>query len=562
MKSYDAGHVETQVVLPEPLAGTALWNLGTFALPSTMLSIASAAVFATVWGFLQLGGAEQELFVLPPPYTSIIGLVAAALGWLIAVRCRRRPGRIGPRIWTLVLASLSSAIALLAFFLHDRSWLLALAVAALAAAATLAPRLAKLRPNNPMVQHIAPLSLLMILLVILPSSCAVRRVIAKGTERRVDRRIRQFKAWTAEVSEITSFDWSRIEDSPAAAAGEIQKLENLSFKAERNDAEIWRSAAILGKDGDLAAAMQGLTARVVAGFDPARSPRVSQFKEPALHWDEQDKRWKAYGQFPKLSEIAGSYHQELGRLFTELRDVPSEGARSPEYRQHYAAQRRLLREHLIELANSWPDNWAAFRVPQHEELIGRTETSLNELLQASFINDGETSFAPGDLWQLTSLPLYRLKSLAAGAAARGCHSQNFEEGRHQYFRLDCYSYAPRKEGMGAELRVEMRVVYESAARKRLGAGSLPSEIYFHFLIPEGVESGPFSDAVMNDLAVAARHSSPGTDPRPVGRSGSFAGGFTIGGYGEAVRVYRPVVVPLNGLTPELQAVMIRAVRSR
>ena len=578
MKSYDAGHVETQSLLPEPLAGGGLWNVGTFALPSTMLSVASAAVFGAVFGFFRLGGAEQQLFVLPFPYTSLIGTAAAILAWCIALRCRHRPGRIWPRIWALALASLSSAIAVLGILIPDRSWVLALAVAALAAAATLAPRLAKLRPDSAWVQHVAPLSLLMILLVILPSSCAVRHIIAKETERRVDHQIQQFRLWTTEVSEITSFDWKRFEDSPDAAATEIEKLAKLSFKSAGNDAEIWRSAAILGKDGDLASAMQALTEQVVAGFDTARAPRVSDLKEPALHWDDQEKRWKAYAQFPKLSGIAGSYHQELGRLFADLQDVPSEGVKQVEYRQHYTVQRQLLQRELNEIANGWADNWVAFRVPHHEELIGRTQAPLYELLHSSFIGNQEASYAPGDLWQLTSLPLYRLKKLVEGAPgcggervdghgethaeARGCHCQSFDEHLHEYFRLDCYSYMPRKEGTGAELRVEMRIVYESLSMKRLGGQSFPSEIYFHFLIPEGMGNGEFSDSVMKDLAAAARRSSPYVNVRPSGRSGSSAGGFRIETNDAVVRVFRPVVVSLKGLSPEPQALMVRAVRSR
>jgi len=555
MKSYDAGHVETQKVLPEPLASAGLWNVGTFALPSTMLSVASAAVFGVVFAFLRAGGAEQELFVLPSPYAFVIGTAAAALAWCIALRCRHRPGRIWPRIWALALACLSSVTALLGLLFHDRAWALALAVAALAATAALAPRMAKLRPDSAMVQHVAPVSLLMILLVILPSSCAVRRMIAGQTEHRVDQRIRQLRLWATEVNEITSFDWRRMEDGPDAAAGEIKKLEQLSFKGDRNDAELWRSASILGRDGELTTAMQALTEQVVAGLSPGRVPRVSDLKEPAFHWDDQEKVWKAYAQFPKLSEIAGAYHQELGRLFAEFQDVPPEGAKIVEYRQHYAAQRQLLQKHLNETARSWTDNWAAFKVP----LLGRAEVPLHDLLQTSFIRDQDVSFTPGDLTRLTALPLVRLKKLAPGAT--GCHVQSFDEKSREYFRLDCYSYVPRKAGTGADLRVEMRVVYESAEFRRLGNESLPSEIFFLFLVPEGRERGEFGAAVLNDLAAAARHSSEGMEIRSVDRGGSYGTGFKIETSDGVVRVSRPVPMPLNGLDPAPQAVMVRAVRS-
>src|SRR6185295_3894910 len=120
------------------------------------------------------------------------------------------------------------------------------------------------------------------------------------------------------------------------------------------------------------------------------------------------------------------------------------------------------------------------------ELIGREKAPLDELLRTPFARSGEEKFAPADLWQLTSLPLYTTKRLAQGSPgcggrqrtqgppsqpqvrqAPGCRCQNFGEREYKYFRLDCYSYAPQKEGTGAELRIEMRLVYQSAPRMQL-----------------------------------------------------------------------------------------------
>jgi len=369
--TFGAGHVESQTALPEPLASTGFWNVGSFALPATLLSFSSALVFALVFAFLQSGDASQKLFVLPLPGTALIAAVAAALGWIIVRNCRNRPGRLWPRVWALLLTCSSAAIMLLGLVFHDRSWVLALAVAALSAAVALAPRLIKLRPNNAMVQRIAPLTLL-VLLVIVPSSCGVRRMIARKTEERVDRRIQQIRLWTMQVQEATSFDWSKMEDSPAAAAKAVESLKHLHFDGI-DDAELWRSAALLGKDAVLVQAMQSLTGAVVAGLAPERVPKVSDLREAAIRWDDEEKRWQSYTKFPQLSEFTGGYHQELGRLFGELasRDESGASASLVDYRQHYAAQRGVLQAQLKELASTWADNWAVFRVPQHGELIGR-----------------------------------------------------------------------------------------------------------------------------------------------------------------------------------------------
>jgi hypothetical protein len=579
MNSYNGAHAELQDELPEPLASTGVWNVGALALPAVMLSTCSAVVFALVLFFLRIGS-RQELFVLPFPGTFVTGAIAAVISWVIALKCRRRPGRLWPRVWALALAFMNSAVALLGLVFHDRSWALALAVAGFAAAATLVPRLAKLRPDSLMVQWVAPLSVLMILLLILPTSCVVRRTITRKTEQRVDQRIQEFRLWTMQVHEATVFDWRQMEESPEAAANAIAKLKKLTFKGEVDDVEVWRAAAVLGKDAELEVAMRGLTVEVVAGLAPERVPRVSDLRQAAIRWDDQDKRWRRDAQFPVLSEITGSYYGELGRMFEELesQDVSAASAKLVDYREHYAAQRDELRNHLNAVATTWADNWAAYRVPHHDALIGRKQAPLSDVLRASFIGSEEESFAPGQLFQLTALPLQRLKTMAQGAPgceggessardphtgqsrAPGCQCQNFEEKGREYFRLDCYSYVPRTAGTGADLRVEMRLVYRSAGR-RLDRHSVPAEIYFHFLIPDGVDSDQFHDAVMTDLAAAARQFLNGGSLRSTDRGGSVAGGFVMEQGNTAVWVLRPVVVVLNGLIPEPRALLVRVVRT-
>jgi len=531
MKSYAAAHAQSETVLPEPLAGVGVWNVGARALPAVMLSVCSAAVFALVLLFLRLGRA-YELFVLQFPGTAIIGAIAAALSWGVAAKCRRRPGRLWPRIWALVLACLNSVIALLGLVFPDRSWALALAVAGLAAAATLAPRLVKLRPDNPMVQWVAPISLLMILLVILPTSCVVRRTITSKTEQRVEQRIQQFRLWTLEVKEATGFDWERMEQNPDAAAKAVARLKQLHFQEQVDDAEVWRSAAVLGKDRELATAMRGLTAQIVAGLEPQRVPRVSQLHEAAIRWDSQEKRWESYSQFATLSDVTGSYYQELGRLFGELasQDTSVVNSGLVDYKEDYGTQRDALQNHLKAVATTWADNWAPYRVPEYVAFAGRQHAPLGDVLRASFIESEGVSLVPGQLWQLTTLPLHRLKTMARGSPgceggesvegdtrrrAPGCHCQSYVESGREYFRLDCYSYSPRKEGTGAELRVEMRLVYQSPASSWLSRPTLPAEIFFH-----DIERGDIS-----------------------------------------VRVTRPIVVPLAGLTPEPQALLVRVVRT-
>jgi hypothetical protein len=572
MNSVNGAHRESRAVWPEPLAGAGVWNIGALALPAVMLSICSAAVFVIVLLFSILGE-RQELFVLPFPGTPLTAAVGAVVAWGIAIRCRHRPGRLVPRVWALVLACLNSGITLLSLFSGDRSWVLALAVAGLAAAATLVPRLVTLRPDSAMVQWIAPFSVALILVLILPASCAARRAITNQTEDRVEQRIRQFRVWRQQVREVTTFDWRHMEESSTAASNAVAALKPLSFENRVDDEEIWRAAVVLNRDEELATVMRELSGEVVAGLDPERAPRMSDVREAAVRWDAEEGRWRSYPHFTTLSDVTGTYYQELGRLFAELesRDDSAAIASLIEYREHYAAQRAVLQASLNATAGTWADNWSAYRVPHHDALIGRTRAPLHEVLRASFVQSGDESLAPSQLVELTALPLDRLKAMVQGSPgceggdsalrrAPGCQCQNYDEEAREYFRLDCYSYIPRARAAGADLRIEMRLVYRGRWR-RLEKNALPAEIYFHFLIPEGADPDVFPGEVMTDFASAVRGFLSEGRVRSTDRGGSVAGGFVIEQGRSAVQVLRPRIVVLNGLDPEPKALLVRVVRT-
>jgi len=431
----------------------------------------------------------------------------------------------------------------------------------------------RLRPNSALVQWIAPFSVVLVLVVILPTSCAVRRAITRKTEDRVEQRIRQFRVWRQQVREVTGFDWRQMEESSSAASNAVSPLKTLSFKDRVDDQDIWRAAAVLGRDEELATVARELAAEVVAGLDPERAPRMSDVREAAVRWDAEEGRWRSYPRFAMLSEVTGTYYEDLGRLFGELESHDESGAiaKLVDYRDAYAAQRAELRKSLNAIASTWADNWSAYRVPQHEALLGRTRAPLHEILGASFLRTEHESLAPGQLVELTALPLDHLKDMAQGSPgcegeasgfrrAPGCQCQNYDEEGREYFRLDCYSYMPRRAGTGADLRVEMRLVYRARMR-RLERSALPAEIYFHFLIPQDANADAFPGEVMTDLATVVRQGLTRGRVRSTDRGGSVAGGFVIEQGGTTVQVLRPRVVALNGLEPEPKALLVRVVRT-
>jgi hypothetical protein len=174
------------------------------------------------------------------------------------------------------------------------------------------------------------------------------------------------------------------------------------------------------------------------------------------------------------------------------------------------------------------------------------------------------------------LPLSEVKRLVAGTPgceaaglassresptrnAPGCHCQNYTEAS-ELFRLDCYSYTPSPDSAGANLRIEMRLVYEEPSNASWQRWQLPLEVYFQFPIPKGTKSEAFCDEVMRDLASATGMVTPrGVRILPNDRGSSVVNGFTMKD-GRTVVVVKPSRQMLTGLTPEQEALVVRVYR--
>jgi hypothetical protein len=153
---FEPGHRERQTDLPFLLKPSGFWRFwGWSSLPSTALSIASAAMLGLAF-LLLLDGVS--FFTLPPPLSRSLAVLSAALAWLIAFTCRRRPGGSWPRIWALSLSALTSINTLLSFAFTTSLWYHALVAAGFAAVLTLIPRLFKLRPDSGLLPYIPMLA--------------------------------------------------------------------------------------------------------------------------------------------------------------------------------------------------------------------------------------------------------------------------------------------------------------------------------------------------------------------------------------------------------------------
>jgi len=193
-----------------------------------------------------------------------------------------------------------------------------------------------------------------------------------------------------------------------------------------------------------------------------------------------------------------------------------------------------------------------FQMPDYPRWVDRDRLPLVDLLGKSLVKDAETRLPPADLRQWIHLQLAPIRRLAAHAP--GCETATYREGDYEYFRLDCYAYAPRSEGAGAELRVEMRVVYQSERWTPLGGEEKPAEIYFLFPVPEATSSQEFAEEVMTELAAAVRDFWDGSFST-TDRSGSVTAGFRLVKNDEQILVYRPRPMDLHD---ERRAIEVQA----
>ncbi len=538
-----AYHEETQTRLPDPLGRTGLWHVGTLALPAAAVSFASALVFLVVWGFLSFDREMRTLFILPSAVSWSLAVLSALLAWWIVFHCRSRPGRIGPRLWVLALALLNSLIALAAAGLTRNPAVHALVVAGFAAALALLPRLFLLHPDSRVVQNASLLSM-SVLALILPAAWVFGQSIVEREKQRVEDWTFQLNAWTIAVREATSREW-QLEEDPEGSSGAVRTIAEIDLAGDFAEPTFWHEAVVLGRDQELAGRAKELMDAAVEGLITQQRPRLSTLREPALYYDVSTtpKKWIKSSRFLPASETVGTYYRELGRLFAEL-DLERDPADSQGWRdlkEHCLAKRTELRAALLEQMKSWTDHWAVLRIPEAPELLGRSDLSRVELLQTPIARSGALALAPADLPRWLNLSYHRVKR----ATAPGCRSVGpYTENSRAHFRIDCDAYAPRAEGLGADLRAQMRVVYTANG---LGEPFDTMEVYVLLPVPTGKTAEIFLTEVVSDFASAVRKYA---DVQSVDGSGSTSRMFTLPQDG--IRV-------TSGSVRQLEAVFVRAV---
>jgi hypothetical protein len=547
-QTFDAGHAETVRNLPRPLQSGGY--PGTWALPATTLSATSLVVLLLVVLFLQVGETSRALFRLPVS-SGWPALAAAAMAWGIALCCLNRPGRPFPRWWVLSLAVLSTGIALVGFLAGDlgKSPLLhALAMATFMSSLTLLPRLLKLQPDRRLVQHIAPLGLVIVLFIALPAAFVFGRNAVEERKQSIANTIAEFSREAEEVRTVSSFDLATGPERRQETVDEMERFRALPLEQWVPDRYLWQGAAILREDERLAASYRALLDAVVAGIDPARTPKLWQ---PQFVWNRDAQKWERDPVFADLSAAVAGYHWRSGQFLRALEPPPGDSPVLRSLDAYYEARKKKVDARLKTFSETWDEDWAPPLVEAREAGSSAAISPLGDLLRRSLLKDG--SLRPVSLEKLLELKLGEARNVAE--SAQGCGERSYDEDDFEYVRVDCYAYAARldPEKPGADLRVELRVVYKSEELEKLSKGDLPTEVYFLFPVPSGSQASQYREDVMAALAAAVREEHGGATLTMIDRSGSPGKGFSFETVkGRRLRVVSYQIEDLSGGIPGIQ----------
>jgi len=556
--SKDIGHRETVTDLPHPGSPPPVWSLASLGLPAGALTWASLGitvlVFSGVWGppFL------RSLFRLPWP-VGVWASAATVIGAIVIWGCRRRPGRHFPRLWTI---GLTGAMALLGLYsLVDpvaggSPWCHAAALAGFTGTVVLLPRLVRVGPERRWIETIAPAGVAGAMALLVPVLCFV----VWSYHHEVDRldgviALAQLRGGELEATADQARNGSGLE--LARLDRRLAELDDLSFAGRSSLQNLWRAAVTLGREDELGSALADLADGLVEGLSPAVAPRVSSLNETAVRWDPEAGKWVASSEFRRVSHLVGRYYQRLGGLFAALdpQTVEADSAALESYRERYGKEREVLRGYLQATRQEWADHWAVARVPGADDLVQTVEPALTPLLQAPLLAQEYEALAPADLPKLLDLDAERARSLAARVP--DCRLRSYRENGSAYERVDCDAYSPAAgDSLGAELRIELRLVYVASNGSGVEQGQRPHEVFFLFPVPANRNENDYLEKVAQAVADAAAARWDGA-LRLLDRSGSALNGFALENDDARVIVHRP---RLNSFLKGQKAVVVRAER--
>lgn len=533
----------------EAFGGRRLWL---WSLPGRAITVLSILAFVVTTLVLASTPRLRALFRLPVAAVWV-ALGAAVVSGVVAWVARRRPGRLLPRAWALLLAGLSAAVAALAqqprFGEVPLVHVLAAGVAV--AAAVLAFRLARPTPTGPWLEWIVLLASSFTLLVLSAGLPLAARAAQRSWQRDIDAALGEL--------ELVSRSAARAAEEAEGPDAFLDAIAACRPGRWLQQDRLWTAARELGRDRELAAAGEGVVQAVAASLSPERAPTLARLAWPAIWYDRERQAWVEDPRFAAASRSVSRYYRQLGALLLALRPPTGAAAASasPGFAAAYDDESKRWRARLVEMSTSWSDGWVVAQVARGQEAPhGQAPApagapTLAELLEQPVFRTRAHALRVVELWALMGVPGADAWSMGAQP---GCLRHRYAEDEVAILRADCFAYAARAEGDGAELLIEARLVYRDQTAAVDFERALPHEVYLLFPVPSGRSADEYRVAVtaLFSRAVDAAHG--GRQRLEADRSGTSVNGFRLVDRQRSLRVRSRTIPYLEGR----QAVELRA----
>lgn len=387
-------HPETPGRPPALLQAVPRWCPSAWAPPAETLTWASVTVAAIASAYLFRDPLVRTLFRLPFD-AFLLAAAATAIVAFVAWKGSTRPGAKYPRYWAALLSLFCLGVTI--WGMADKisnprgsPRVHALSAIGFMATVTLLPRVFRVHPYSRWVQHVAPVSLGVVVFVCLPGAYLAERKVVEHNKTEIVSKIQRLKEVSDTISSVAAL-FPHSSASPFPGEDQVRTLHDLTLVGWFPDQFEWRSARLL--DVQEKTHLQEEMLRNASGLIQVlkiglTSPDARRLSEPQLHaHDAKGTGWDEDRHFRDDSGVVAKYYFESARIFRELGKV-IEG--SPAEKE-YQASKRDLENSLQNLRRSTSELWIA-------TLIDEREPSLLELLQSEIVS----SHPLGDLrgWRM------------------------------------------------------------------------------------------------------------------------------------------------------------------
>lgn len=460
---------------PTPLENKQIWNPGSWLLPASTLSIASALLFIFVILYVYFNENLREVFLLPmyalPDFIKPYGLkILAGSAFIISIFITLitspRPSRLHVKIWSLIIVLIS--IVTLWAVLNTKptawsedfwKWLSfqhTLVLATFMGAVTLLPRLLKPRVDSRAIQYVTPITLLF--LISFPLSALVfnfAEKIEEGQKNLVNNTLNSLKNENEILSKLTS------RDSEISLEEKTNKLIELLSRTKITK-DILAIAAKMSKyDLDVEKTtekeIEEEFSQIFENINKLSESKLPSIYEQGLPpFKYVDEKWKLDTETFDTNKKIVNYYRALDKYLTvrriELEKSPLENKQDAILKLSETVE--VLKMKLDSKFNNWMDRWLVYQMP---EIFSNKEYSSEALIEDIMeipIFDESSLSRFGTVTIILGLP--GTDSTLRGYAAQKNNCFFYEKDiikRHSFFR--CFAYNGDEDNM--DIALEYRV---------------------------------------------------------------------------------------------------------